>query len=106
VSRPTPNPIDDREQQLAAADGMHKPRRRTEEFMPVASKAGFEILGDSNWSVHSTNDAADRSIQIRTAAAMSAWRDTEPRIPTETMIDQTLEHSFPASDPPSWTLGI
>ena len=25
--------------------------------------------------------------------------------PLESMIDQTLEDSFPASDPPSWTLG-
>ena len=25
---------------------------------------------------------------------------------SERMIDQTLEQSFPASDPPSWTLGI
>ena len=27
-------------------------------------------------------------------------------VPSESMIDQTLEQSFPASDPPSWTLGI
>jgi hypothetical protein len=28
------------------------------------------------------------------------------RIPSESMIDLTLDQSFPASDPPSWTLGI
>ncbi len=33
-------------------------------------------------------------------------RRSEPTIPTERMIDLTLDHSFPASDPPSWTLGI
>jgi regulator of nucleoside diphosphate kinase len=44
---------------------------------------------------------------------MATSDDLEPRIPrseargspTEQMIDQTLERSFPASDPQSWTLG-
>jgi hypothetical protein len=29
-----------------------------------------------------------------------------PHIPTERQIDETLAASFPASDPPSWTLGL
>jgi hypothetical protein len=30
----------------------------------------------------------------------------QSQYPTEAMIDQTLADSFPASDPPSWTLGL
>lgn len=36
----------------------------------------------------------------------SASKSAGRRVPSEWMIDQTLDQSFPASDPPSWTLGI
>jgi hypothetical protein len=34
-----------------------------------------------------------------------AFRDSEFSKKLEAMIDQTLADSFPASDPPAWTLG-
>jgi hypothetical protein len=33
------------------------------------------------------------------------WDDLDYNDWLESMIDQTLEDSFPASDPPAWTLG-
>jgi hypothetical protein len=32
--------------------------------------------------------------------------DQEPRYAAELVLDQVLADSFPASDPPSWTLGV
>jgi hypothetical protein len=39
-------------------------------------------------------------------ADASASATSRGRVPSESMIDLTLDQSFPASDPPSWTLGI
>jgi hypothetical protein len=47
----------------------------------------------------------------RISPGESAFKETEVQQdsyhldPLESMIDQTLADSFPASDPPSWTLG-
>ena len=46
--------------------------------------------------------------ELRTISLSSedrAFRDSELSKKLEAMIDQTLADSFPASDPPAWTLG-
>ena len=45
-------------------------------------------------------------ISERAAAAGGEIAVPKQSAPSERMIDVTLEDSFPASDPPSWTLGI
>ena len=43
---------------------------------------------------------------VRTATAEAASRATERRLAAERALDAVLADSFPASDPPPWTLGV
>lgn len=55
------------------------------------------------------NDSMPRTYQDQLLQGERAFKKTELQDSDhdllESMIDQTLEDSFPASDPPAWTLG-
>ena len=53
------------------------------------------------------NDSTPRTYhdQLRERALKDTELQDSDDNALESMIDQTLEDSFPASDPPSWTLG-
>ena len=45
---------------------------------------------------------ADKDKTLRTSAKDTSWGTVQPRAYCD-IIDDTLDDSFPASDPPSWT---
>lgn len=67
--------------------------------MARTSKPGVGSLGAPDSSALGRTDAGDLNIRPPSPRERRAT-------PSEEMIDQTIAHSFPASDPPSWTLGI
>lgn len=55
--------------------------------------------------------AVDGVLQRRTATAAVLWAEAESQarqreLAAERALDAVLADSFPASDPPSWTLGV
>ena len=59
---------------------------------------------DSHWVEH-TGERGESEIR-RSLKRDAVERNRAGGRPTEAEIDRILEHTFPASDPPSWTLGL
>ena len=68
------------------------------------SLARFEWVGD--W-LHYSNFSTPYDLPTEQREAIGR-RKRRPQVPVvtneESMLDETLEQTFPASDPPSWTL--